>query len=87
MIRIKRDNEKVNLLFDSDLPFDCAGDTVVTFDFSCSTPQPYYAQLATNYLRERLLAEMQRIRRKAYEKGWRDARAKRKKEDWFSGNL
>ena len=87
MIRIKRDNEKVVLLFDTGLPHDCEGKTTVAWDFTVTTPAPYYAQLVTDYYRDRLRSEMQRIRREAYEEGWADAKAKRKKQDWFSGSL
>jgi len=87
MIRINRDNEKVVLLFDTDLPHDCKGSTTVAWDFRVTTPAPYYAQLVTDYYRDRLRSEMQRIRREAYEEGWADAKAKRKKQDWFSGSL
>jgi hypothetical protein len=45
------------------------------------------ARLLHADLRERLSQRMRQIRQEAYAQGWKDAKAKRRKETWFSGEL
>ena len=87
MITIYRDNENVKIDFETDLPFDCKGTSTATFIFTAAMPKPSIAQMATEYFRNLLKQEMIRIRRGAYERGWKDAKAKRKKQDRFDGWL
>lgn len=45
----------------------------------------YQAQLLRNALELNLSRKLEEIRKEAYEQGWKDAKAKRKKQTWFSG--
>lgn len=55
-----------------------------TFDFSFHAETEWSARLLANAVLEAFNHAMKRVRREAYEQGWRDAKAKRRKEDWFS---
>lgn len=44
-----------------------------------------YASLLRQHMHEDLNHKLEAIRREAYLKGWKDAKAKVKKETWFSG--
>ena len=44
----------------------------------------WIAKLLANNLQKSLESALEKIRREEYLKGWKDAKAKRKKEDWFS---
>lgn len=43
------------------------------------------AQLVMNAIEDNLEKRLKKIRSDAYEEGWKDAKAKRKRADWFSG--
>jgi len=84
MLEIRRDNTAVIIRVETDLPHDCAGTITgnITFKFDMSAPS--WAELLTRYLRDRLAYEVRKIRREAYEQGWKDAKSKNRKQDWFS---
>ena len=48
---------------------------------------PIIAEVMGNHLRQMLETTMTKIREANYEKGWRDAKAKRRKKNWFSCRL
>lgn len=49
---------------------------------------PLWARLLLrDSLMDQLCAEMKQIRKEAYEQGWRDAKAKRRKQTVFNGAL
>lgn len=79
MIEIKRDGGRVVLHFDLAIP---------TYDVR-SVPMSYncggevYAGLLTQAMRDALGNTVAAARRAAYEQGWKDAKGKRAKEDWF----
>lgn len=50
-----------------------------------NTADACYANLLGDHLRSKLNNKLRAIREEAYEQGWKDAKAKRKKKDWFSG--
>jgi hypothetical protein len=54
----------------------------ITARFNCDSV--LYAILLRKELDEKLNRELNRIREEAYQKGWRDAKAKKVKETWFS---
>lgn len=45
------------------------------------------ARLLLSDLDQALCNRMEKIRREAYAQGWKDAKARRRKETWFSGEL
>lgn len=83
----ERDNESVHCMFGTDLPHDCDGKRTTNFPFSWKTTSPATAALLVRYLRKRLDNAIRAARREAYEQGWKDAKAKRRKTDWFRGTL
>jgi hypothetical protein len=44
----------------------------------------YQAQLLKDALNKNLQNNLERIRREAYNQGWKDAKAKTRKQTWFS---
>lgn len=57
--------------------------SVFLFSFVCG--QEYAAALLVRHLNETFLKQVQLIKSEAYERGWKDAKAKRGKQTWFSG--
>ncbi len=55
------------------------------FDFNAGTE--WSAKLLVQAMRDGAGACMEQIRRDAYLEGWRDAKAKRRKQTWFSSQL
>jgi len=55
--------------------------------FKWETKEPIFAQLLQHHLRDKIEKMMERIREANYKKGYRDAKAKRKKETFFSGRM
>lgn len=45
----------------------------------------YQAELLKKQLDSHLSSNLERIRREAYNEGWKDAKAKVKKKTWFAG--
>lgn len=44
-----------------------------------------FAELLTNELREKLTERLQAIRQEEYNQGWKHAKAKKAKQNWFAG--
>lgn len=57
------------------------------YSFSWQCTDEIYADLLVKNFQEHLSNRLQGIRRSAYEEGWKDAKAKKKKETWFAGWL
>lgn len=87
LITVKRDNSKVKVSIDTDLTNTCDGLQTSVIPFTWVTEQPYIADLLTRYIIERIRKAISNTRREYYEKGWKDAKAKKSKDDWFSGLL
>lgn len=83
MIQITRKGTSVKIDFTSRIPL--CDVRVFGFNWECNTE--VYAGLLTNHLSNGLWSELVRVRKEAYEKGWKDAKAKVRKENWFSGAL
>ncbi len=43
------------------------------------------AQLVINAIKDQMNERLKVIREKAYEDGWKDAKAKKRRQDWFAG--
>lgn len=54
------------------------------FALTINQDYEYQAQLLLNQLDKHLRNNLEAIRKEAYEQGWKDAKAKRKKKTWFS---
>ena len=57
------------------------------FQFTLDTNDEIYAVLLQENFQAFLRSSAERIRREAYEKGFKDAKAKRAKDAWFSGHF
>lgn len=57
------------------------------FIFALRVPEEWAAMLLVQAISKQLFDAMSAIRKNAYEQGWRDAKAKRAKEQWFSRRL
>ena len=60
---------------------------VGTFDATFDAGTPWAASLLRSALDEALSEQIRSARLLAYADGWRDAKAKRKRETWFAGWL
>lgn len=58
-----------------------------TFDATFDALTPWAASLLREALQEKFSDRVKTARRDAYAQGWRDAKAKRKRETWFAGWL
>lgn len=56
------------------------------FELRWAAGSEWSARLLAHSLRSRISDLLSRIRREAYEDGWRDAKAKRRKATWWPGN-
>jgi hypothetical protein len=83
MIRISCKDKQVTLSLDTYLP--ALGQCTYTFFWECG--QEDYADLLSQNFQTSLNNRIKDIRRSEYEKGWKDAKSKRRKEDWFAGSL
>ena len=57
------------------------------FQLDINQGHPYQAELLYRQLNKTLREKLESIRREEYEKGWKDAKAKRAKQTWFSGKF
>jgi hypothetical protein len=82
MIQITRDGSKIVITVRGQHP-------VASTDFiaTCNLNDENYAKLATDNLQRHLWATLTVIRERAYEQGWKDAKAHRRKANWFSGTI
>jgi len=87
MLTVKRDNSQATICIETDLAFSCDGKSTTTLPFTWSTSHPYIADLVTLYVRTQIEKAISDTRREYYEKGWKDAKSKKQKDDWFSGVL
>jgi len=87
MIQVKRDNGKVTIEVETGLAFDCAGTKITTLAFEWNVAHPYLADVLRRYVKKLLSDAISKTRQEYYEAGWRDAKSKQKKADWFSGEL
>lgn len=81
MIRITRQNSSVVLKLGSII--QGAGEWTYTFSWNASGDD--YAQLLVNQFNESLENRLKKIREDSYEQGWKDAKAKTRKQTWFGG--
>lgn len=79
VVQILSDEEKVSVKVR-------AGDPVSdwTWTFSISTAGKGYALLLAHNLRKSIEDTVEAIRKQAYAQGWKDAKAHKVKETWFS---
>lgn len=54
------------------------------FPMSFNTNDPIYAALLADSFNESIRRGIRAVREEAYNAGWQDAKAKRRKADWFS---
>lgn len=87
ILYVKRDNDKVVITIETDLPNNCDGTITTALPFTWQLSQPYLADLLVRYIRDRIKTAVSDARRESYEQGWKDARSKKQKADWFSGVL
>lgn len=79
MISFKRDGTVVKSDVTTFIPnFD---DRVFHFQWECATEA--YAGLLSAHMQRDMGAKLKAIRVHAYEEGWKDAKAKRAREEWF----
>ena len=81
MINAKATKDGVTLGIEINIP----GHKTWTYNFRWTTNDEAYSQLLTNQINEDVKKNLKVIRREAYNEGWKDAKAKRKKESWFGG--
>jgi hypothetical protein len=55
------------------------------FVLKISSTHDYQAELLKRQFQKKLSDELEAIRREAYNQGWKDAKAKTKKQTWFTG--
>lgn len=55
------------------------------FTFTHHCAEDYLAGLMRDQYEKHMNSVLEQERRKAYDQGWKDAKAKRKRETWFSG--
>ncbi len=82
MIEIKRDGCQVVLHFDLDVP--TYETRVFPLSFGCGSGGEVYAGLLARAMQESFGDRVAAARRDAYEQGWKEAKAKRSKAEWFS---
>ena len=83
MIEFKRDGTRAIATIEVAVPFYDA--RVFYMSFECSSEA--YAGLLTNLLKETVGEAVRLAREEAYEKGYKDAKAKRGKNKWFRERL
>jgi len=79
MIKIDRHEKQVRIRIEHGAYYN---DAELWFYWNCNSE--LYAQLLTQQLNRHLDDRVQAIRKEEYEKGWKDAKAHRTKETWFS---
>ena len=82
-IHIERVSQSVSLLVGLGLPHEDGSDTsVISCTWSCGSAA--FAYLLAGHMRREMGRTLADIRAAAYESGWRDAKAKRKRRAEFS---
>lgn len=82
MILFKRDGTRVKVEVDSKLAIP---KSIYLFYWEASGEG--HAELLVNQLQTKFSDALREARREAYNAGFKDAKAKRKREDWFWGGL
>lgn len=78
MIEFKREGTKVVITVES-------GVMNYEFSFNHECNHDHFAVLMRDAYNKHMNEELRKVREQAYNKGWKDAKAKVKKETWFSG--
>ncbi len=78
---ITRQGKQVALAVTVNIPF--YDDRMFTLEWNCDSE--VYAGLLADAMQRQTKETLKAIRREAYNEGWRDAKAKRKKATWFGG--
>lgn len=81
MIEFKRDGTKVKIWTDCGV----SDRSVFVTEIECGSE--IYAILLRQKFADRLASRLEQIRHEAYTQGWKDAKAKDAKKEWFPGNL
>lgn len=81
MIQFNRKDSRVQVKVSIDIPR--SGNWTYTLDRTESDVPS--AQLIVNRMDDVLSNKLKQIREDAYNAGWKDAKAKTKKQDWFAG--
>jgi hypothetical protein len=79
-LRVRRDGSDVEVSISSHIP--TWEERVFPFSFNCGNEA--YAGFLTKHIQDVIGNAVANARREAYEQGWKDAKAKRVKNDWFS---
>lgn len=79
MIKIWKNGTQIKLEVDPGM----SDKKVMYFYWECGTE--WYSELLRKQLDERLWASLKKIREDAYNDGWKDAKAKKMRQTWFSG--
>ena len=90
LLTVKRNNDEVEILIETDLAHTCNGSEITIIPFTWKMNQVYAADMLARYIEKRIYNAVAEARHKAYNDGWKDAKAKNPKRsgtDWFSGML
>lgn len=79
MFAIERDGSTVRVIVTPAFPIQSQ-----PFSFKYDAGVEWAALLVWNNLREKQMKELHRIREEAYAEGWKDAKAHKVKQTWFS---
>lgn len=86
LIRVSRNGSKVMIGLSTGLPHADAGSTTrIEFEYNCN--HVFMAELLRRHAWNELCNSIEAARREAYEQGWKDAKAHRSKQTWFSALL
>lgn len=70
------------------LSISVPGHDAVTYSAAWDAQEKFYAGFLVSAMQQQMMSEMERMRREAYEKGWKDAKSKKHpKESWFSSKF
>lgn len=87
MITVKRDNDSVVISISTDLANECNGPAKASILFRWTTGMPYTADLLQRYISNLIWNTITATRKDYYNRGYMDAKSKRRKMDWFPGDL
>ena len=87
MVRIEREGLTVNVILFTDVPVDDEPGLFWTIPCKHACPDELHANLLCRHLRQQLAEAVQQTRRESYNQGYRDGRAKRRKQVFFSSCL
>ncbi len=83
MINISRHEDKVKLTIEHGLSSHPNGSLLLYWN----TGDAKYAELLSNKLQQKLWDTVEAVRKEEYERGWKDAKAKKAKTTWFASIL